>query len=86
MVGSGATPGQKSVPGNRTEFSFVWNKPGFPGTIVAGKFLEPISAPGVNNIKIYVTEKHKTGAMDFVYNAARDTHGVTGADDRSTSL
>jgi tetratricopeptide (TPR) repeat protein len=77
VVGSGATPGQKSVPGNRTEFSFVWNKPGFPGTIVAGKFLEPISAPGVNNIKIYVTEKHKTGAMDFVRQASREFEFMT---------
>ena len=77
VVGSGATPGQKSVPGNRTEFSFVWSKSGFPGTIVAGKFLEPISAPGVNNIKIYVTEKHKAGAMDFVRQASREFEFMT---------
>ena len=53
--------GQKSLPDSRTEFSFVWTKPGFPGTIVAGKFLEPVSAPGDNNIKVYVTEKRKAG-------------------------
>ena len=71
VVGSGPT-GQKSVPGNRTEFNFEWSNPGFPGTIVAGKFLEPISAPGVNNIKIYVTETHKAGAVDFLRQAARE--------------
>jgi tetratricopeptide (TPR) repeat protein len=77
VVGSGATPGQKSVPGNRTEFSFVWNKPGFPGTIVAGKFLEPMTAPGANNMKIYVTEKHKAGAVDFVRQASREFEFMT---------
>ncbi len=76
VVGSGAT-GQKSLPGDRTEFSFVWSKPGFPGTIVAGKFLEPISAPGVNNIKIYVTEKHKPAAVDFVRQASREFEFMT---------
>jgi aminopeptidase N len=71
VVGSG-TATQKALPDKRTEYSFVWNKPGFPGTIVAGKFLEPISAPGINNIKIYVTEKRKPAALDFVRQAARE--------------
>lgn len=76
VVGSGAT-GQKSVPGNRTEYSFVWSKPGFPGTIVAGKFVEPVSAPGVNNIKIYVTEKRKPAAVDFARQASREFEFMT---------
>ena len=50
------------LPGNRTEFTFKWTKPGFPGTIIAGKFLEPISA---GNMRVYVTEKHKEFAHDF---------------------
>jgi len=71
VVGSGFT-GKASVAGNRTEYSFNWTKPGFPGTVVAGKFLEPIVAPGSNNIKIYVTEKRKQVATDFVRQAARE--------------
>ena len=63
-VGSG-TPAKKTLPdGGRTEFSFTWAKPGFPGTIVAGKFLPPING-GLNNIHVYVTEKRKDGAADF---------------------
>jgi len=37
VVGSGSgVAAQKSLPGNRTEFTFKWAKPGFPGTIIAG--------------------------------------------------
>ena len=72
VIGSGSSGSPKSLPNNRTEYSFNWTKPGFPGTIVAGKFLEPITAPGVNNMRIYVTEKRKAGALDFVRQAARE--------------
>ncbi len=58
----------KSLPGNRSEFTFKWARPGFPGTIIAGKFLEPIS---VANMRVYVTEKHKDVAQDFASTAER---------------
>ncbi len=72
VIGSGSSSSPKSLPSNRTEYSFNWTKPGFPGTIIAGKFLDPITAPGVNNIRIYVTDKRKAGALDFVRQAARE--------------
>ena len=63
VVGSGSgVAASKSLPGNRTEHTFKWAKPGFPGTIIAGKFLEPITA---GNMRVYVTEKHKEYAHDF---------------------
>jgi hypothetical protein len=69
VVGSGSgVAAQKSLPGNRTEFTFKWAKPGFPGTIIAGKFIEPIS---VANVRVYVTEKHKEVAQDFASTAER---------------
>lgn len=72
VVGSGSgVAAPKSVPGNRTEYTFNWSKPGFPGTIVAGKFLEPIAAPGINNIRVYVTEPRKQFAVSFAQDAAR---------------
>ncbi len=76
VVGSGAV-GQKSLPGNRTEYSFSWTKPGFPGTIVAGQFLEPITAPGINNIRVYVTEAHKPAAIEFAQTAAKEFEFMT---------
>jgi len=78
VVGSGSGVGAaKSLPGNRIEYTFKWAKPGFPGTIVAGKFLDPISAPGVNNIHVYVTEKRKGSAVDFARTAAREFEYMT---------
>jgi tetratricopeptide (TPR) repeat protein len=70
VVGSGSgVAAQKSLPGNRTEFTFKWTKPGFPGTIIAGKFLDPIT---VSNVRVYVTEKNKEAAHDFASQAERE--------------
>ncbi|HMF64660.1 MAG TPA: M1 family aminopeptidase [Edaphobacter sp.] len=78
VVGSGSgVAAQKSLPGNRTEYTFNWAKPGFPGTIIAGKFLDPITAPGINNIRVYVTEKHKDVAVDFAQTAAKQFEFMT---------
>ena len=76
VVGSGVA-GQKALPGNRTQYDFKWTRPGFPGTIIAGKFLDPISAPGVNNIHVYVTEKRKPFAVDFAQTAAKEFEFMT---------
>ena len=70
VVGSGSgVAAAKSVPGNRTEYTFNWAKPGFPGTIIAGKFIDPITA---GNMRVYVTEKHKEFAHDFASQAERE--------------
>jgi hypothetical protein len=70
VVGSGSgVAAAKSLPGNRTEHTFKWAKPGFPGTIIAGKFIEPITA---GNMRVYVTEKRKEYAHDFASQAERE--------------
>ncbi len=70
VVGSGSgVAAQKSLPGNRTEYTFNWAKPGFPGTIIAGKYLDPVVA---GNMHVYVTEKHKDVAHDFASQAERE--------------
>src|SRR5665213_2830286 len=52
VIGSGnGVSAPKKLPGNRTEYTFNWAKPGFPGTIIAGKFLDPASLPNTNNIR-----------------------------------
>jgi len=70
VVGSGFV-GQKTT-GSKTEYSFNWTRSGFPGTIVAGKFLEPYSPPGINNIRVFTTEKNKEKAHDFANTVARE--------------
>lgn len=76
VVGSGNST-QKSIAANRTEYTFSWTRPGFPGTIIAGKFLDPISAPGVRNIKVYVTDKHKDSAQAVAQTAAKEFEFMT---------
>jgi aminopeptidase N len=71
VIGSGgdtATP--KSLPNNITEYTFSWTRPGFPGTIIAGKFLPPIAAPGIPNVRIWVTDKHKANATAYAQTAS----------------
>jgi tetratricopeptide (TPR) repeat protein len=70
VIGSGFT-GQKAM-GAKTEYSFNWTRSGFPGTIVAGKFLEPYSPPGIANIRVFTTEKNKEHAHDFANTVARE--------------
>ena len=75
VVGSG-TPAKKA-DGAKTEYSFIWSKPGFPGSIVAGKFLPPVHG-GMNNISVYTTDKHKAGAAEFAALAGREFEFLTG--------
>jgi hypothetical protein len=78
VVGSGSgVAAPKSLPGNRTEYTFKWAKPGFPGTIIAGKFLEPITAPGINNVHVYVTQPNKAFAVPFAQDAAKQFEYMT---------
>jgi aminopeptidase N len=75
-VGSGA-PTRVTLPDGRSEFSFNWTKPGFPGTIVAGKFLPVTTNTDARNIHIYVTEKRKDAALDFTRQASREFEFMT---------
>ncbi|MGH7996360.1 MAG: peptidase M1, partial [Opitutaceae bacterium] len=61
------TPMAKAAPAaGTTEYDFKWDKPGFPGTIIAGKFIETSSAP---NIHLFTTAAHKADAHDYAKSA-----------------
>jgi tetratricopeptide (TPR) repeat protein len=51
------------------KFDFSWTKPGFPGTVIAGRYAEPVSA-GPGNVKIYLTASHQQAANDLAQTAA----------------
>ncbi len=57
-----------TVPPGTTEYDFKWNKPGFPGTIIAGKFIETSPAP---NIHVYTTAQYKPNAEDYAESTLR---------------
>lgn len=73
VVASGPTGTPHSVAGTagakQTQYDFDWTKPGFPGTVVAGKFLPP---QRVDNFNIYTLDAHKSGALDFAQTAAKE--------------
>ena len=75
-VGSGTTT-KKTMPDGRTDFSFTWSKPGFPGTIVAGKFMAAVGGSGYSNIHVYVTDKRKANAAEFAALAGREFEYLT---------
>jgi aminopeptidase N len=79
IVGSGGDgkKDQHEIAGGREQFDFKWDKPGFPGTIVAGKFLAPITAPGIPNIRVYVTEANKDKARDLALTTAKTFEFMT---------
>jgi hypothetical protein len=69
VIGSGVA-GEKPL-GEKTEYDFSWDKPGFPGALIAGKFLPAITAPGIANVRVYVTEANKDRGREFANNTAR---------------
>ena len=75
-IGSGVA-GQHALPNNRTEFVFNWTRSGFPGTIVAGKFLPPVSAADAPNVHVFLTEANKAKAHDFANTVAKQFEYMT---------
>ena len=55
------------------EYSFNWTKPGFPGTVIAGRFLAPttVSAGGAA-IHVYLTEKHQAALSSLGETAGKE--------------
>ena len=75
VFSSGAQGGAHSAkladgkPGD--QYDFNWNKPGFPGTIIAGRFVGPVSV-GAGNIKVYLTVAHQASANQLAQTATRE--------------
>ena len=75
VIGSGAV-GPLGQSGGT--FEFRWSKPGFPGTIIAGKFNPPLPAPSASYVHIWTTDARKITAPDFADTAAKEFNYFTG--------
>jgi predicted negative regulator of RcsB-dependent stress response len=53
------------------EFDFNWDKPGFPGTVIAGRFVNPFSG-GPGNVKVYLTVNHQAQGNQIAQTAAKE--------------
>ncbi len=75
VFASGAQGASHSVtlasgkPGD--EFDFNWDKPGFPGTVIAGRYLGPFTA-GPGNVKVYLTVSHQASGNQLAQTAAKE--------------
>jgi tetratricopeptide (TPR) repeat protein len=75
VFASGSQGKSKSVtladgkPGD--QYDFKWDKPGFPGTVIAGRYVDPVSA-GAGSPKVYVTVSHQQAANQMAQTAARE--------------
>ena len=81
VLASGVTGTPKSVtlsdgkPGD--EYAFKWSKPGFPATVIAGRFADPVSA-GAGNVKVYLTVNHQASAYSLAQTAEKQFSFFTG--------
>ena len=64
-------PVKLSNGSNGMQYNFKWTRPGFPGTVIAGRFLDPVSA-GLDNVKIYVTVSHQKQANQLAQTAGQE--------------
>ncbi len=71
VLGSGSTGTPHAERGGQT-WQFNWDRPGFPGTIVAAKFKNPIGVMGAANIKVYTTPAHESAAQQYAQTANRE--------------
>jgi tetratricopeptide (TPR) repeat protein len=60
------------------QYDFNWNKPGFPGTVIAGRYGEPVSA-GLGNVKVYLTVSRRQAGNELAQTAAREYDFFTGS-------
>jgi hypothetical protein len=58
------------------QYDFNWTKPGFPGTVIAGRYVDPVSA-GAGNVKVWLTAAHQQSASTLAQTAAREYNFFT---------
>jgi tetratricopeptide (TPR) repeat protein len=75
VFASGATGRAKPVvlsdgkPGD--QYDFNWKKPGFPGTVIAGRYVDPVSV-GPGNVKVYLTISHQASGNQLAQVANKE--------------
>ena len=53
------------------QYDFKWDKPGFPGTVIAGRYVNPVSA-GPGNVKVYLTIARQQSGNELAQTAAKE--------------
>ena len=53
------------------QYDFNWTKPGFPGTVIAGRFVGPVSV-GAGNVRVFLTISHQASANQLAQTASKE--------------
>jgi tetratricopeptide (TPR) repeat protein len=84
VLASGSAGNSTSVtlangkPGD--QYNFNWTKPGFPGTVIAGRFAPAVQVGGGGaNIHVYLTVKHQQFGHELAETAAKEFDFFTDA-------
>ena len=83
VIGSGKPPGaaaatRKPAVANSKTFSFAWEKPSFPGTIIAGTFQEFKSDEAGLDLHVFFKPTHKDLGAEYASTAVKEfTYFVT---------
>src|SRR5665213_2041530 len=74
VFASGSTGASHPVTltGGKTgdQYDFNWTKPGFPGTVIAGRFVGPVSV-GAGNVRVFLTISHQASANQLAQTASK---------------
>lgn len=76
-----AKPAEKSVPArnpNEKTVTFVWNRPAFPGTIIAGTYMEAKSNTAGINLSVYYKPDRRDAVSNFLDTAAKEFQFYSG--------
>ncbi|MGB9233425.1 MAG: peptidase M1, partial [Terriglobales bacterium] len=83
-IGSGKTAAPVAAAGKKAElastrtFTFAWNKPSFPGTIIAGTFEELKSDEAGMDLHVFFKPTHQALAAEYASTAVKEfTYYVT---------
>ena len=82
VFASGSTGASHSVtlangkPGD--QYDFNWTKPGFPGTVIAGRYSGPVSV-GAGNVRVFLTISHQASANQLAQTASKQYDFFTDA-------
>lgn len=76
--GSQGAPHAITLAGGKPgdQYDFLWNKPGFPGTVIAGRYVDPVSV-GAGNVKVYLTVSHQQSANELAQTATKEQEFFT---------
>ena len=78
VVGSSTLPAHaRDLGDGRTEFDLNWTTPGFPGSLIVGKFEPAQSAPGAVNVHLYLTQQNQTRMGTFATTVAQELSSMS---------